>query len=329
MIGAVAVGLAAFVPAARKYGIPTRHLGRDVHGESVDMPLVGIGSWQYNSSEAYAATLSAFQLSAQPYRHVDCAYDYFNQDGVGKALKETGLKREEFFVTSKVEGGLSPEKTESEAMSDLKDLGLDYVDLLLVHFPCSVPALNGSKAIRQAQWAAMEKLYNAGKARAIGVSHFCERHMNDVLETATVKPMVDQVQYHVGMGSAGVNATDITFKYARDHGVVFQSFSPLCGPCCMGQPASCTLNKELLTGALVTGIGAKYNKTGAQVSLKWQVQQGIPVIPKSSNPAHQAQNIGLFDFELSAEDMATLSAATSPPVAGGGSTTASGDCTLP
>jgi len=324
------LALAGLTEAKRTYGYPTIYVGKDHAGESVDIPAVGIGSWLYNTTEAYGATKTAFTLEKTPYRHVDTAYDYANQKGIGQVLKELALPREEYFVTSKVEGGLNASRTLEEAESDLSDLGLEYVDLLLLHFPCTMSAApEGSAAMRQAQWKVMEQLYVQGKARAIGVSHYCRRHLEDLYETATIKPMVNQVQYHVGMGTAGINATDITLKYAKEHGILYQSFSPLCGPCCMGMPDNCTLNMELITGELVTSIGAKYNKTGAQVALKWQVQQGIPVIPKSGNPAHQAQNIDLFGWELSDADMATLTQATSPPVGGGPSDTDSGDCGLP
>ncbi|CAK9067112.1 unnamed protein product [Durusdinium trenchii] len=128
-----------------------------------------------------------------------------------------------------------------------------------------------------------------------------------------------QVQYHVGMGSAGRMATDDR-DYMRQKGVLYQSFSPLCGPC---NPPD---NKELLTGALVTGIGKKYKKTGPQVALRWLVQQGIPVIPKSHVPDHMKENSEIFDFELSEQDMTLLTKAQHPAVGGGPSASDSGDC---
>lgn len=325
------LALVGAVNAKRDYGIPTVHVGMDQKGESVDIPLVGIGSWLYNETQTYDATKTAFTLPKLPYRHIDTAWDYQNQKGIGRCLKDLDLPRESYFVTTKVEGGLNASHTMAEAESDLSDLGLDYVDLMLLHFPCdlSTAVPHGSAAQRQEQWRVMEELYTAGKVRSIGVSHYCARHLEDLFKIATVKPMINQVQYHVGMGTAPENATDITFKYAKDHGVVYQSFSPLCGPCCMGMPDNCTLNRELITGDLVSGIGAKYGKSGAQVSLKWQTQQGIPVIPKSSSATHQAENIDLFDWELSAEDMQTLHQATSPPVGGAPSPVDSGDCGLP
>ena len=128
--------------------------------------------------------------------------------------------------------------------------------------------------------------------------------------------------------TAGSNATDDR-AFAEAQGLVFQSFSPLCGPCCLGAPASCTYNRDLIAGPLVTGIGQKYGRTGAQVALRWQVQQGIPVIPKSHSRQHLRDNIDLFDWELSPEDMRALSEARSPPVTGGGDGLTSGDCAIP
>ena len=131
-----------------------------------------------------------------------------------------------------------------------------------------------------------------------------------------------QVEFHIGMGSGGVNSTD-GLKFMREKGVAFLSFSTLCGPC--GADA----HEELINGPLVSQIGAKYKKSGAQVSLKWAVQQGIPVVPKSANPTHLKENLDLFGWSLTKEEMATLSAATSPPVTGGGDGHTSGDCGIP
>ena len=206
--------------------------------------------------------------------------------------------------------------------SELPNLELtevEYVDLLLVHFPGTMEEQpKGSPEMRQEQWRALEDFHLAGKARAIGVSHYCERHIEDVLAKARVRPAINQVQYHVGMGTAGPNATD-GIKYDRSVGVTYQSFSPLCGPCG---------TDLLITGPVVTEIGKKYNKTGAQVSLKWQVQLGIPIIPKSANPKHLAENLDMFDWTLSDEDMKTLTQQTKPPVAGGPGGV-SGDCSIP
>jgi len=296
-------------------GIPTKAIA-----PGVEMPMVGIGTWLYSSNRSESAVLSALRLG---YVAIDTAHDYANQDGIGRALKRSGRERTSYFLTSKVEGGLSYSDTLQAMEENLQQLGVDYVDLLLIHFPTTMaPPITGNSTTRQQQWKAMEQIHRAGKARAIGTSHFCQRQMEDILSMATVKPAVNQVEFHVGMGSAGGNATDDR-AFMEKHGITFQSFSPLCGPC--GAPG----NKTLLTGAVVTGIGKKHMKSGAQVSLKWQVQQGIPVIPKTDNEVHLAQNLDLFDWNLTEEEMKVLSQADSPAAAGGGGDGTSGDCPLP
>jgi len=295
---ALLVGSASFSP------IPTVTIS-----PGVELPMAGLGTWQYNSSRAEAAVALALSLG---YTHIDTALGYGNQDGVGRALRASGRSRDSYFVTSKIPGGLSEKDAASNLTLSVMQLGLDYVDLMLVHFPATWGG-TGGKAMRQAEWRAMEAFVRAGKARAIGVSHYCKKHLQDIFEIATIRPAVNQVQYHVGMGplsvGAGDNATDDKgFNDASS--VLYQSFSPLCGPC---DGADAT---ELITGDLVTSIGSKYGKTGAQVALRWQVQLGIPVIPKTDNAQHLAQNIDLFSWSLDEDDMTALSSAASPPVAG-------------
>jgi len=272
---------------------------------------------------AEAAVLSALKIG---YTHIDCALGYNNQDGVARAIKASGRPRSSFFITTKVPGGMNEIDAKGNLTLAVSQLELDYVDLMLVHFPATWGG-KGGKAARQAEWRAMEAFVKAGKAKAIGISHYCKSHVQDILEIATIKPAVNQVQYHVGMGplnpaGSGDNATDYK-GYMGSVGITYQSFSPLCGPC------SGSDHLELITGDLVTSIGAKYGKSGAQVSLKWQVQSGIPVIPKSANPTHQAENVDLFSWTLSDEHMAALSAAKKPMVAGDmgpAGVPVSGDC---
>jgi len=284
----------------------------------VRMPLFGIGTWLYNDTVANAAVASAFKLG---YRHVDTAQDYGNLVGVGKALNASGVSREEFFVTSKVPGGLNASATTLALDQSLDQLGLDMIDLMLLHFPAGMNAkgVPNGPAQRQESWLALEAWAKKGKARAIGVSHYCQRQLKDIIKVKTLPIAVNQVQYHVGMGSAGLMANDDK-AFDNAQGILYESFSPFCGPCT--PPA----NTELFNGALVTKIGKAHGKAGAQVSLRWLVQQGIPVIPKSSDPAHIKQNMEIFDFTLTEDEMAQLSAATSPAVGGGPSPTDSGDC---
>lgn len=305
--GLAAAGLPAAYPS-----IPMRGVKGNVR-----MPLVGIGTWEYNSSRASRAVAEAFKLG---YRHVDTAAVYQNHQGVAEAIHGSGLKRTDYFVTTKIPGGLNKSATIAAADQCLKELKLGHVDLLLIHFPTSFEG-QGGPALRKEQWLAMESWAKAGKARAIGVSHFCRSQLDDVLSVSTVPVALNQVEYHVGMGSAGPEATDDK-EYCQSRGVVYMSFSTLCGPC--PPPGKATL----LSGALVSEIGRAHNKSGAQVSLRWAVQQGIPVVPKTDVPSHQAANLDLFGFQLAPEEMQRLTAAQSPAVAGGGDNKTSGDCAV-
>jgi diketogulonate reductase-like aldo/keto reductase len=267
---------------------------------NVPMPLIGLGTWQYNSSEAEAAIATAFRIG---YRHVDTALGYANQEGVGRALKTLALPRDDYFVTGKVPGGLNASATTAALELSLQQLQLDHVDLMLLHFP------NGGREGRQAQWTALEAWAKKGGAKAIGVSHYCRRHLDNVLAVATLPVANNQVQYHVGMGRETTSELH-DMQYMRSKGVVYAAYSSLCGPCPDGGHAA------LISGPLVTSIGAKHGKSGAQVSLRWVVQQGIPVIPKATHAQYLAEDFDLFDWTLSDDEMVQLTAATKPPQTG-------------
>jgi len=282
---------------------------RGVQGWHIEMPLVGLGTWQWNSSVAEQAVVQAFKVG---YRHVDTAVVYKNQDGVGAglatAVKAAHLKREDYFVTTKVPGGLNASATLAALEDALKLLKLDYVDLMLLHWPAPGNGAEGV-ALRQEQWLTLEKWAKQGKTKAVGVSHYCQKHLEDILSVATVPVALNQNQYHIGMaGDTQPRLHDKSFD--EKHGIVYMSYSSLCGPC---DPPD---NMKLITGDLVVGIGKSHNKTGAQVSLRWLVQQGIPVIPKSTKLAHVKQNFDLFSFELTPSEMEKLSGATSPAETG-------------
>jgi len=300
-------------------GLPQGYPSVPINGTHgvIAMPMYGLGTWLYNSSVTEMAATFALGMG---YRHIDTAFVYENQDGVGRALKSSGLDRKEYFITSKIPGGLNASATMATADQCLEQLGLSYIDLMLVHFPATFDG-KGGRAARVEEWKALEKWAKSGKARAIGVSHHCVRHVKDIQEVATLPIAVNQVQYHVGMGSAGPLATDDK-AFMQSQGILYQGFSSLCGPC---NPPD---NMELINGSLVTEIGKAHGKTGSQVALKWLVQQGIPVIPKSKNPVHQMENMDLFDFQLTTAEMARLTAATSPATAAGPNPNDSGDCSV-
>lgn len=300
---------AAFALAAAAAGskVPAVTIGQDVNGVDVVMPLVGAGTWQYNDTIAYESVCQSF---AAGYTFVDTANGYGNQRGVGKAIKDCWKgAREELFVMTKIPGGLDAAETLAAHKENMEQLGLDYVDHLMTHFPADWSASpdRATPQRRQEEWKALESVYKSGEARSIGISHYCSNHIDDVLEVATVKPSVNQVEYHVGAGDV-----DNVIDKCVQEGIFFMSYSPLCGPCDYEPEDS------LINGDLVSRVAAKYNVSGSQVSLRWIVQQALAgeyvggVIPKSNNAAHIAANLDLFGFELSEEDMRALSGAEKP-----------------
>ena len=242
-----------------------------------------------------------------------------NQPALGRLLRD--VPRDSYFLTTKIDPSYSDApayatlatnftpatayyRTIEQAAHNLADLEVERVDLLLVHW--SSPDC----AVMRETWRAMEQVHALGWASAIGVSNYCPSTLACILETARVVPAVNQVKFHAGNGAdpGGVKS----FCDAR--GIVLQAYSPL-GAGTTDHPRT----PELITGDLVTRIGEKYGVSGAQVSLRWVVQNGVPVAAESTNEEHLAIDLDIFGFELSDVDMATLNAATAPPSAFGGS----------
>lgn len=254
---------------------------------------------------------------------VDTAFGYKNQKGVGRAIRDCYQgRREDLFVLTKIPGGLSHAETLAAHQHNMWELELEYVDHLMTHYPADwEQSPDRSSAVRrQEEWLALEEIYYTGKARTIGVSHYCARHLQDVLEMATIPPSLNQVEYHVGSGDV-----DDVLQACHENNVTFMSFSPLCGPC-QYEPKD-----SLVHGDLVTEIASHYpNVTASQVSLRYIVQQALSgggsamggVIPKSNNMDHLVENLNIFSFSLSQKDMDRLAAATKPPPE-------KGDCSVP
>jgi diketogulonate reductase-like aldo/keto reductase len=202
------------------------------------------------------------------------------------------------------------------------ELNLEYVDHLMTHYPADWSATPeaSSKARRQEEWQALEEIYYSGKARSIGISHYCPQHIADIMEIATVTPSINQVEYHVGSQDV-----DGVIETCRKYGITFMSFSPLCGPCQYDDEEK----DSLINGALVTEIGDKHGVSGSQVSLRFIIQQALEkdsvmgaVIPKSNQMVHIRSNMDLFSFQLDDDDMDRLHQATQPQAEGG-------DCDVP
>lgn len=302
----VSLFLIARVVLAATSNVASKQIGVDVHGLPVVLPLVGAGTWQYNDTIAYQSLCKSFGAG---YHLVDTALGYKNQKGVGKAIRDCWQgRRQDLFVMTKVPGGLSGRETRAAHHQNMFELDLEYVDHLMVHYPADWEATKASKAHRQDEWRALEEIYYSGKARSIGVSHYCTQHIEDILEIATVPISVNQIEYHVGSQDV-----DTVIDTCTKNNITFMPFSPLCGPCEF-QPED-----SLISGQLVSSIGKQYNKTGSQVALRFIVQQALEpgnpmgaVIPKSNNIDHIKSNMDLFDFELSTSDMSKLRQATQP-----------------
>jgi 2,5-diketo-D-gluconate reductase A len=241
-----------------------------------EMPLLGLGVWQVpNRAECVTAVRSALELG---YRHIDTAQAYGNEESVGQGLRESGLPRDEVFVTTK----FFPSRKDplAEVERSLQRLGVDYVDLYIIHWPQGGPTW---------AWPGMEQARDAGYARSIGVSNFGVDELRELLGTATVPPVVDQVQF------SPYELRTALLDACRENGIALEAYSPLG-------------TGRHLTGDTVAQVARRHGRTPAQVLLRWCIERGVPVIPKSTHRERIAENAQLFDFRLSDEDMAELDA---------------------
>ncbi len=249
--------------------------------DGTSMPSVGLGTWPLDDSEAERVVSAALEMG---YRHVDTAARYGNEVGVGRALAASGLSRGDLYVTTKLDG---PYQGEEKAVAGLDEslerLGLEYVDLLLIHWP--LPARN----LYVSTWRTFERLQAEGKARSIGVSNFKPAHLRRLAAETSVVPAVNQIQLnpYVTRGDH--------VEYHGDHGVATVSYSPI------GKGG------ELLEDPVIVEIARAHGKSPAQAILRWHLQLGHVPIPKSANAQRLRQNLELFDFELSAEQMRAIS----------------------
>ena len=248
----------------------------------VEIPCVGLGTWQSSNETAKLSVLAAL---SHGYKLIDTAAAYGNELGVGAGLKASGLKREEYFVTSKLRNANHGYEATMEAFElTIKKLGVDYLDLYLIHWPNPVQFRGIWKTSMQETWRAFEDLYKAKKIRAIGVSNFMPHHIEALMETAEIKPMVNQLKL-----CPGIDQPEIV-KYCRENDIVVEAYSPF--------GTGLIFDNEVMQN-----LAKKYNKTIAQICLRWCLQNDFVSLPKSANPIRIKDNTDIFDFELSAEDM--------------------------
>ncbi|NUP65873.1 MAG: aldo/keto reductase [Nonomuraea sp.] len=248
--------------------------------DGVQIPQLGFGVWQVPADEAETAVTTALRAG---YRHIDTAAAYENEEGVGRAVRAAGVPREKVFVTTKLWNG---DHTRAEAAFDesLARLGLDYVDLFLIHWP--VPEQD-----RYVQaWRAFEKIYRDGRAKAIGVSNFTIEALTRLMDETDITPSINQIELHPYFQQREMRA------FHEANGILTEAWSPL------GQ------GKGLLADPALIVLSEKYGRTPAQIVLRWHLQLGNVVIPKSVTPSRIEENIDVFGFILDAEDMAAIGA---------------------
>ncbi|HZJ57405.1 MAG TPA: aldo/keto reductase [Clostridia bacterium] len=249
----------------------------------VGIPCIGFGTWQTPDGEvAVSSVLAAIEAG---YRHIDTAQGYGNEESVGIAVKKSGVKREEIFITSKLansEHGY--EKTLAAFEGTMEKLDMDYLDLFLIHWPNPIAFRDNWQEANAGTWKAFEELYNAKRIRAIGISNFHPHHIDELMKTATVAPMVNQIRLCPG------DTQDEVVDYCRNRNILLQAYSPFG----VGKIFEVPEMKDL---------AKKYGKSIAQIAIRWSLQRGYLPLPKSVTPARIKENVDVFDFELEESDV--------------------------
>ncbi|MCQ9353356.1 aldo/keto reductase [Corynebacterium sp. 153RC1] len=257
------------------------------------MPILGFGTWKLQGDEAYRAVRSAIEVG---YRHIDTAAIYGNEAEVGRAINDAvaagDVTRQELFVNSKVWNDMQGAQQVQKAFQDsLRALDQEFLDCYMVHWPWP------QRGLYRESYAALANVQGFGQVRSIAVANFNEAQLKEIIAETGIAPVLNQVELHPGFSQQELHA------FHEQVGVVTEAWSPL------GRGGA--LNYQALQAP-----AQKYGKTAAQVALRWMVQQGMSTVPKSANPTRQAENLNIFDFELTAEEIAAITALDSAPGAG-------------
>ena len=252
----------------------------------VSIPCIGFGTWQSPDGEiAKNAVLSAISAG---YRHIDTAAAYGNEGSVGEAIRESGINRKDLFITTKLWNTDHGYDTTMRAFEhSMKLLGLDYLDLYLIHWPNPIKFRDCWQKANAGSWKAFEELYRAGRIRALGVSNFLPHHIDALMETAEIAPMVNQIRLCPG------ETQDAVVSYCREHHILVEAYSP------MG-------TGKIFKVPQMTALAEKYQRSVAQICIRWSLQMGFLPLPKSVTPARIAENAQVFDFELDEADVTLI-----------------------
>ena len=248
-----------------------------------NIPCIGFGTWQASNGEvARQAVKDALEIG---YRHIDTASGYYNEESVGLGIRESGLKREEVFVTTKL---WNPDRGYETALQACKKsldlLGVEYLDLYLIHWPANDKVYDDPVKVNKDTWRAFEKLHKDGLVRSLGLSNFLEPHIAQILDDAEILPVVDQIEFHPGYPQFDA------VEYCRQNDIQVEAWSPLgCG--------------RVLSDERLQKLANKYGKTTAQLCVRWALQHDVIPLPKSVHKERIASNAQVFDFEISPEDV--------------------------
>ena len=253
----------------------------------VEIPKLGFGTWLITGSDAERAVKEAIEVG---YRHIDSAQDYGNEAEVSAAIKASGVKREDIFVTTKLAAGYKTYEEAVDAINRSLDImGLDYIDLMIIHGPQPWPDFGSEDRFEEGNrqaWKALEEFYNAGKIRAIGLSNFTQYDLDNILASCTVKPMVHQLLAHVS------NVPTDLIEYSQSKGMLVEAYSPVG-------------HGELFKNADIAEMANKYGVSIPQLCIRYDLQLGLLPLPKTANRAHMENNADI-DFVISDEDMSVL-----------------------
>ena len=252
----------------------------------LEMPVIGLGTFR---AEENAEIINSIKWALEAgYTLIDTAASYKNEEIIGKAIRESGVKRENIFLSTKLPNtDQGYESTLLAIDKSLERLGVEYVDLYLIHWPSASENREEDINKREDTWKAMEEIYKSGKAKAIGVSNYTIKHLEDMKKYAKIPPVVNQVEFHPFLYQKEL------LEYCRENNIALEAYRPL------------TQGKKM-DDETISEIAKNYNKTNAQVLLCWSLQHGCIAIPKSTNKGRIQENIDIFDFELSEEDMSKL-----------------------